>query len=326
MGQKLKELRDMILADITKDYLDTASDEFLSETELAGLERDADDLFAEAFRQRDFRTTEVMQDLQEQIKRARQGVLPDSKEKLQQLSKGLQALSRHSAEGSTRFSWYRNLDARLSRYGKRFQPEPLSDNLDKGSSEAIKDYTSFFDNIENPADTQYDDVFPGEISPQALKVYKERALYALKKGRALLNNKALLRRLDSLRMQTQSDTDNLEYCSVGKVDADFPWAEKGKEGKKRENNIRTCKPKYPMGYSVFLHSHPNNLPLSLNEYDTAGDIKHSQVGNKNVFVITRDGDIYFTEPGLASFDYSPNVLPYSGYRQVYLGNIKDLLP
>ncbi len=41
MGQ-LKELRDTILADITKDYLDTASDEFLSETELAGLERDAD--------------------------------------------------------------------------------------------------------------------------------------------------------------------------------------------------------------------------------------------------------------------------------------------
>ncbi len=41
---------------------------------------------------------------------------------------------------------------------------------------------------------------------------------------------------------------------------------------------------------------------------------------------TQYGDIYFTEQGLASFDYSPNVLPYSGYRQVYLGNIKDLLP
>ena len=145
MGQKLKELRDTILADITKNYLDTASDEFLSETELAGLYRDADDLFAEAFRQRD--------------------------------------------------------------------------------------YTSFFDNIETPADTQYDDVFPGEISPQA---QQER---------------------------------------------------------------------YP------LHFHPSNRPLSLNDYGTAGDIKHSQVGNKDVFVITRDGDIYFTEPGLASFDYSPNILP-----------------
>lgn len=145
MGQKLKELRDTILADITKNYLDTASDEFLSETELAGLYRDADDLFAEAFRQRD--------------------------------------------------------------------------------------YTSFFDNIETPADTQYDDVFPGEISPQA---QQER---------------------------------------------------------------------YP------LHSHPSNRPLSLNDYGTAGDIKHSQVGNKDVFVITRDGDIYFTKPGLASFDYSPNILP-----------------
>lgn len=77
----------------------------------------------------------------------------------------------------------------MSRYGKRFQPEPLSDNLDKGSSEAIKDYTSFFDNIENPVDTQNDDVFPGEISPQALKVYKERALYALKKGRELLKTR-----------------------------------------------------------------------------------------------------------------------------------------
>lgn len=294
--------------------------------ELAGLERDADDLFAEAFRQRDFRTTEAMQDLQEQIKWARQGVLPDSKEKLQQLSKSLQALSRHCAEDSTRFSWYRNLDARLSRYGQRFQPEPLSDNLETGSSEAIKDYTSFFDNIEIPADTQYDDVFPGEISPQALKIYKERALYALKKGRALLNNKALLRRLDALRTQTQSDTTNLESYSVGKVDADFPWAEKGIAGDTLESGLRTTNPEYPMGYSVFLHSHPSNRPLSLNEYDTAGDINHSQVGNKDVFVITRDGDIYFTEQGLASFDYSPNVLPYSGYRQVYLGNIKDLLP
>ncbi len=272
MGQ-LKELRDTILADITKDYLDTASDEFLSETELAGLYRDADDLFAEAFHHRDFKTTEAMQGLQEQIKRARQGILPDSKEKLQQLSKGLQALSRHCAKDSTRFSWYRNLDDRLSRYGQRFQPEPLSDKLDKGSSEAIKDYTSFFDNIETPADTLYDDVFPGKISPQALKVYKERALYALKKGRALLNNKALLRRLDALRMQTQNNKGNLEYCNVGKVDADFPWAEKSKEGEKRENGIRTCDPEYPMGYSVFLHSHPNNLPLSLNEYDTAGNIK-----------------------------------------------------
>lgn len=64
----------------------------------------------------------------------------------------------------------------------------------------------------------------------------------------------------------------------------------------------------------------------MNDYGTAGDIKHSQSKNKDVFVITRDGDIYFTEQGLASFDYSPNVLPYSGYRQIYLGNIKDLLP
>lgn len=232
MGQNLRELRDTILADTTKNYLDAASDEFLSETELAGLYRNADDLFAEAFRQRDFWTTEAMQNLQEQIKLAKQGVYPDSKEKLQQLSKGIQALSRHCAEGSTRFSWYKNLDARLSRYGKRFQPEPLSDKLDKGSSEAIKDYTSFFDNIETPADTQYDDVFPGEISPQALKVYKERALYALKKGRALLNNKALLRRLDALRMQTQNNTDDLEYCSVGKVDADFPLGGKRKRREK----------------------------------------------------------------------------------------------
>lgn len=148
----------------------------------------------------------------------------------------------------------------------------------------------------------------------------------MKKGRAILNNKALLRRLDALRMQTQNNKGNLEYCNVGKVDADFPWAEKSKEGEKRENGIRTCDPEYPMGYSVFLHSHPNNLPLSLNEYDTAGDIKYSQNKNKDVFVITRDDNIYFTEQGLASFDYSPNVLPYSGYRQVYLGNIKDLLP
>ena len=47
MGQNLKELRDTILADITKDYLDSASDEFLSETELAGLDRDGDIYFTE---------------------------------------------------------------------------------------------------------------------------------------------------------------------------------------------------------------------------------------------------------------------------------------
>lgn len=325
MGKKLEELRDEILFETTRSLLDSPNCDFLSKEELSGLYGNAEKLFAEAYKNKDFKTTESILDLQEQIKKAQRGQLPNLREDLQKMVKAIQTLSLHSKENSTRSSWYRALKQRLWNYERSLQRKACqqTNNLDRGENDNIREFSTFFDNLDTPDDSRYDDAFPGDLPPQILDIYKKKAFYALRKGRALLNNKALLRRLGALREQTFDDKDKMEYYVTGKVDSDFPWDTEGIRGKTREDGIKTADPQYKIGESVYLHSHPNKLPLSLNDFDYGGDIHHSRIRNKNVFVITEQGDIYFTEPGLASFDFSPNGLPYSGYRQVYLGNIED---
>lgn len=325
MGKNTEESRNEILLKTTESSPNSSNCNYFSKEELSELQRYAEELFKEAFRNNDFKTTNLILDLQEQIKNAQQGQRSNSQKNLQKILNAIQVLSSCSTGNSTKSSWYRALEQRLLKFERSLSHHAFqqTNDLDRGESDNIREFSSFFDNIETPDDSSYDDVFPGYMPPQILNFYKKKAFYSLRKGKALLNNKALLLRLEALREQTCKDKDKMEYYATGKVDSDFPWDTEGIRGTTRQNGIKTTEPHYERGASVYLHSHPNQLPLSLNDFDYGGNIHHSRIRNKNVFVITTQGDIYFTEPGLASFDFTPNGLPYSGYRQVYLGDIED---
>jgi RHS repeat-associated protein len=144
--------------------------------------------------------------------------------------------------------------------------------------------------------------------------YISVAFEAYGKGMQNLENKAFVNALYDIWEKTKAK--GLEYGFTGK---------KGQKKFDIITGTKTSVPDLVNAYSLEdeygAHSHPSLSALSHAAGKNEGDLEHSSQMEKNLYVITKSGEIYFTTPELARV--GKDYIDGKAYSQVYLGNIKE---
>ena len=141
-------------------------------------------------------------------------------------------------------------------------------------------------------------------------------------GSSLLNIPKSIQLLKDLKKSTEIDPEHYEYFSTGTYTGSFYKSSNIQRGTTYSNGLKTTDPIYNNSENIIFHSHPSTSPLSLNMGKT-GDLGHAYKGKKQVVVINKEGDIFYTNYDLSKscFEILNGCEDIAG--QVYLGNIKD---
>jgi len=154
--------------------------------------------------------------------------------------------------------------------------------------------------------------------------YIKEASVAYEKGMENLKNKYFIKALYEIQQNTYSDKDNYEYGFTGKKDQKI-FQQPPIRGNKNENNGKSIElhGEYSKEDTYGAHSHISKSSLTVSTI--RGDLRHSFGEKKDLYVITKIGEIFFTTKELAKIGIDNDIYGKREYGQVYLGNIKDFL-
>ena len=172
---------------------------------------------------------------------------------------------------------------------------------------------------QNPG---YGDVF-GKFYDAWCNAYQE--------GMSTLGLSENVRALKSLMEATRNDENHEEFVITGEHHGNVHQNSPMQRGVTRTNGLKSSDPIYRKNENTLFQSHPSTSPLSWNctrniyeqRIKNGGDLGHITFLKKNMFVINRDGNIFYSNPKLAQLclDEKERCRVWMG--QVYLGNIDD---
>lgn len=166
---------------------------------------------------------------------------------------------------------------------------------------------------------------------------KNPALYndlrnAYTEGRQLLRYPDNIRALSDVMTASRISPAHEEFAITGTHTRQIHKNSVGMtRGFDKGNGVKSVQPVYSNGENTLFHSHPSLSPISYNPRQDVytqktfpgGDMAHAYVANKNIFAINSEGDIFYTNPELASScieSYKDCELEHG---QIYLGNIRE---
>lgn len=153
-------------------------------------------------------------------------------------------------------------------------------------------------------------------------------------GRKLLQYSMNARALNSVMTATRVSGGKEEFAITGTHSGKTHHNSDGLiRGFTKENGNKSVQPVYSKEENTLFHSHPSLSPISYNpkqDFYTQkiipdGDIAHSYAGNKNIFAINNEGDIFYTNPKLAATCIDLSSACNADYGQIYLGNIREFI-
>ena len=169
-----------------------------------------------------------------------------------------------------------------------------------------------------------------EMHPMLYKNLKD----AYKEGISLLKLPQNVRALNAVMTATRISDEHEEFAMTGTHSGKTHRNSEGLiRGFTKNGGVKSVQPVYSEGENTLFHSHPSLSPISYNptqDFYTQkiyhnGDIAHSYAANKNIFAINSEGDVFYTNPKLAS----TCLALYDGcdpdYGQIYLGNIREFM-
>ncbi len=140
--------------------------------------------------------------------------------------------------------------------------------------------------------------------------------------------------LHALMNATLADENHDEFVITGEHRGNVHRNSEMQRGVTRANGLKSSDPVYSGNENTLFQSHPSTSAMSLNYYGDfynphklikGGDLGHVAFAKKNMFVINKDGDIFYSNPNLAGLCLNElsSCVPWFG--QVYLGNIEEFL-
>lgn len=156
---------------------------------------------------------------------------------------------------------------------------------------------------------------------------------AYSEGKDLLKIPENVKALKDLMTATRIDKNHDEFVITGEHHGNVHKNSDLQRGFTKSNGTKSSRPVYYKEENTLFQSHPSISPLSMNpdsdfyhqeKVRKGGDLGHILKANKKMFVINRDGDIFFSNPDLAGICLN-ELAGCTNLGQVYLGNIEDFL-
>jgi peptidoglycan hydrolase-like protein with peptidoglycan-binding domain len=139
------------------------------------------------------------------------------------------------------------------------------------------------------------------------------------KGIKQLKQSSFVKKLQEIYNLTKTTNNHPEFAFTGNENG---VNETVIPGYQDETGQKSVKIDYLVTDTYGAHTHPTETAMSLNDNDERGDLYHSRLFNRDLYLINSKGDLFFTIPDLANIGIEAR---QTYYGQVYLGNIKHYL-